>query len=233
MSKGTVNKVIILGRLGQDPEVRTAASGTKIVNLNVATNHGVRDAQGNWSDATEWHRCTLFGKTADAAAQYLSKGSSVYLEGRLQTRKWQDQQGQDRYTTEIVCNEMQFIGGRDNQGGGQYPAGNDAWGSAPAAQPQQTHYQQPAAAPQQAYQQPAAQPPQGYQQPPAQQAPQQAAPQQAPRPAAPQAAPQPRLAQQPSPAAQQAAWQQPQQAAPSVQPNGGFNDEIFDDDIPF
>jgi single-strand DNA-binding protein len=163
MAKGTVNKVIILGRLGQDPEVRTTASGTQIVNLNVATNEiGRADDQGNRTDVTEWHRIVLFGRTAEVAAQYLSKGSQVYIEGRLQTRKWQDQNGQDRYSTEIVGNEMQFIGGRsDNQqqGGGfgqaapqggyqqpQQPA-PQAGGFAPQAKPQapaQGGYQQPA-----------------------------------------------------------------------------------------
>lgn len=113
MAKGTVNKVTILGRLGQDPDVRTTASGTQIVNLNVATNEiGKADAQGNRQDVTEWHKIVLFGRTAEVASQYLSKGSQVYIEGRLQTRKWQDQSGQDRYSTEIVGNEMQFIGGK-------------------------------------------------------------------------------------------------------------------------
>ncbi|TCS40686.1 single-stranded DNA-binding protein [Reinekea marinisedimentorum] len=148
MAKGTVNKVIILGRLGQDPDVRTTASGTQVVNLNVATNEiGRADEQGNRTDITEWHRIVLFGRTAEVAAQYLRKGSQVYVEGRLQTRKWQDQNGQDRYSTEIVGNEMQFIGGR--QEGGQQGGG---FGQAPAqgfGQPQ--GYQQPAQQPQQPY----------------------------------------------------------------------------------
>lgn len=123
MAKGTVNKVIILGRLGQDPDVRTTASGTQVVNLNVATNElGRVDEQGNRQEVTEWHRIVLFGRMAENAAQYLKKGSQVYIEGRLQTRKWQDQSGQDRYSTDIVGNEMQFIGGRSessNTGFGQ------------------------------------------------------------------------------------------------------------------
>jgi len=120
MAKGTVNKVIVLGRLGQDPESRTTASGTQVVNLNVATNElGRADEQGNRPDLTEWHRITLFGRMAENAAQYLHKGSQVYIEGRLQTRKWQDQSGQDRYSTDIIANEMQFIGGRNEGGGGQ------------------------------------------------------------------------------------------------------------------
>lgn len=114
MARGTVNKVIILGRLGQDPEVRTTASGSNIVNLNIATNEiGRADGNGKRQEVTEWHRIVLFGGTGEAAAQYLSKGSQVYIEGRLQTRKWQDANGNDRYTTEIVGNEMQFIGGRN------------------------------------------------------------------------------------------------------------------------
>ncbi|WP_127556328.1 single-stranded DNA-binding protein [Saccharospirillum alexandrii] len=121
MARGTVNKVIILGRLGQDPDVRATASGTQVVNLNVATNElGPRDEQGNRSDSTEWHRIVIFGRMAENAATYLRKGSQVYIEGRLQTRKWQDQNGVEKYSTEIVANEMQFIGGRgDNPGASQ------------------------------------------------------------------------------------------------------------------
>lgn len=125
MARGTVNKVIVLGRLGQDPDVRATASGTQVVNLNVATNElGPPDEQGNRQDLTEWHRIVIFGRMAENAATYLRKGSQVYIEGRLQTRKWQDQGGNDRYSTEIVAREMQFIGGRgDSQGGGQPQAG--------------------------------------------------------------------------------------------------------------
>lgn len=178
MSKGTINKAMILGRLGQDPEIRATASGTQVANINVATNSRSRDMNGNWTDTTEWHRVTLFGKTAEIAGQYLRKGSQVFIEGRIQTRKWQDQNGQDRYTTEIVANEMQMIGGRENNDGGQYnqqPQGNP-WQGQQQAAPQQ---QAPQA--QQPYQQPAPQPMQ-------QQAPQQPAQQPAPQ-AAPQQAP--------------------------------------------
>ena len=113
--KGTVNKAIILGRLGQDPETKTTSGGMQITNLSVATSHrGPKDESGQPTEATEWHRVTLFGKTAEIAAQYLNKGSQVYIEGRIQTRKWQDQQGNDKYTTEIVGNEMQFIGGKSD-----------------------------------------------------------------------------------------------------------------------
>ncbi|GGX69991.1 single-stranded DNA-binding protein [Saccharospirillum salsuginis] len=139
MARGTVNKVIILGRLGQDPDVRATASGTQVVNLNVATNElGPRDEQGNRQDSTEWHRIVLFGRMAENAASYLRKGSQVYIEGRLQTRKWQDQNGNDRYSTEIVGNEMQFIGGRgDNQGqgqGGGFAGQNQGFGGQPQPQ---------------------------------------------------------------------------------------------------
>ena len=122
MAKGTVNKVIILGRLGKDPDVRATATGAQVVNLNVATSElGPKDQNGQREDQTEWHRCILFGRTAEVAAQYLQKGSLVYLEGRLQTRKWQDQNGVEKYTTEVVCFEMQLIGGRNDaqQQGGQ------------------------------------------------------------------------------------------------------------------
>jgi len=144
MAKGTVNKVIILGRLGADPEVRTTASGTQVVNLNVATNElGPKEPNNNQrADITEWHRVTLFGRMAENAAQYLKKGSQVYIEGRLQTRKWQDQQGNDRYSTDIIGNEMQFIGGRDSapaqQGGFTKPSQQQAPQHPPAQQaPQQ------------------------------------------------------------------------------------------------
>ena len=123
MARGTVNKVILLGRLGQDPESRATASGTQVVTINLATNElGPKDAQGNRPQAAEWHRLVLFGKLAANALQYLLKGSQLYVEGRLRTRKWQDQNGMDRYATEIVVNEMQFIGGRPENGARQAPA---------------------------------------------------------------------------------------------------------------
>lgn len=157
MSKGTVNKVIILGRLGQDPEIRATASGTQIANLSVATNEvGPKDDQGNRTDLTEWHRLIAFGRTAEIAAQYLAKGSQVYVEGRLQTRKWTDQQGQDRYSTEIIINEMQFIGGKNESG--QAPTV-----AKPAGQPAHT-YQPPQ--PQGGFQQPQQRQPQGFGQAP-------------------------------------------------------------------
>jgi single-strand DNA-binding protein len=117
MARG-VNKAIIVGTLGQDPEVRYTASGSAVANISVATNENWRDkATGEAQERTEWHRIVLFGKLAEIAQQYLKKGSQAYFEGRIQTRKWQDQSGNDRYTTEIVANEMQMLGGRGGGGG--------------------------------------------------------------------------------------------------------------------
>ena len=112
MARG-VNKAIIVGNLGRDPEVRYSASGAAIANVSVATTDSWRDKQtGESNEKTEWHRVVFFGRLAEIAGEYLKKGSQVYIEGRLQTRKWQDQNGQDRYTTEIVANDMQMLGGR-------------------------------------------------------------------------------------------------------------------------
>ena len=113
MARGTVNKVILLGRLGQDPEVRATASGTQVVNLNLATTEtGPKDGAGKPTYYPEWHRIVMFGRMAENAATYLRKGSQVYLEGRLQTRKWTDGNGIERYSTEVVAMDMQFVGGR-------------------------------------------------------------------------------------------------------------------------
>lgn len=122
MSKGTVNKVTLLGRLGADPEVRYMPSGSAVTNLRLATNDGYKDkTSGQFVETTEWHRVVLFGKLAEIAGQYLQKGRLVYIEGRIRTNKWQDQSGQDRYTTEIVANEMQLIGGSGREGGNDNP----------------------------------------------------------------------------------------------------------------
>lgn len=127
MAKGSINKVMILGRLGQDPEVRSTSSGMQVATLSVATTElGKKDQQSGQRgpDDTEWNRCVLFGRNAENAGTYLKKGSQVYLEGRLRTNKWQDKEGNDRYTTEIVCNEMQFMGGKsDNEGQQQQQSG--------------------------------------------------------------------------------------------------------------
>jgi len=122
MTRG-VNKVILIGNLGTDPETRYMPSGNAVTNLSVATNERWRDKQsGEMQERTEWHRVVLYARLAEIAAEYLRKGSQVYLEGRLQTRKWQGKDGQDRWTTEIVANEMQMLGGR---GGGGPAAGAD------------------------------------------------------------------------------------------------------------
>jgi single-strand DNA-binding protein len=113
MARG-VNKAIIVGTLGQDPEVRYTANGGAVANISVATNE---------SERTEWHRIVMFGKLAEIAQQYLKKGSQAYFEGRIQTRKWQDQSGNDRYSTEIVANEMQMLGGRGGGGGAPMDSG--------------------------------------------------------------------------------------------------------------
>lgn len=124
-SKG-VNKVILIGHLGQDPEIRYMPAGGAVANLTLATSESWRDKQsGEMREKTEWHRVCIFGKLAEVAGEYLKKGSQVYIEGSLQTRKWQDQSGQDRYTTEVVVNiggSMQMLGGNSNQAGSQQPA---------------------------------------------------------------------------------------------------------------
>ena len=114
----SVNKVILVGNLGADPETRYMPSGDAVTNIRLATTDRYKDKQsGEFKEATEWHRIAFFGKLAEIAGQYLKKGSSVYIEGRIRTRKWQDQSGQDKYSTEIVADQMQMLGGRP-QGGG-------------------------------------------------------------------------------------------------------------------
>ena len=210
MARG-INKVILVGNLGNDPESRYTQAGAAITNITIATSESWKDKNtGQAQERTEWHRVVFFNKLAEIAGQYLKKGSKVYIEGSLRTRKWQDQQGQDRYTTEIVANEMQML---DSRGAGA-PANTgavnasapgayaDPYASAPSA-PSQNTYQQ--SAPQQAAPQHSAPQQQSYQQ------------------QAPQRAPQ---AQQPhSGAPQQQPAQRPAQPAPSF--------DSFDDDIPF
>ncbi|EGU41672.1 single-stranded DNA-binding protein [Vibrio ichthyoenteri ATCC 700023] len=171
MASRGVNKVILVGNLGADPEVRYMPSGGAVANITVATSESWRDkATGEQREKTEWHRVALFGKLAEVAGEYLRKGSQVYVEGQLQTRKWQNQQGQDQYTTEVVVQGfngvMQMLGGR--QGGQGAPMGGQpqqqqqqqqqGWG-----QPQQPAMQQQSHQPQQ--QQPQQQQPQ-YNEPP-------------------------------------------------------------------
>lgn len=117
MARG-VNKVILVGNLGRDPEIRYSANGQAIANVNIATSESWKDkTTGEKQEKTEWHRIVFFGRLAEIAGEYLKKGSQIYVEGRLQTRKWQDKEGKDRYTTEIVANEMQMLGSRGGSGG--------------------------------------------------------------------------------------------------------------------
>jgi single-strand DNA-binding protein len=113
----SVNKVIIIGNLGRDPEVRYLPSGDAVANLRVATTDKFKDKSGDMQEVTEWHSIAFFGKTAEICGQYLKKGSQIYVEGSLRTRKWQDKDGNDRYTTEIRGDRMQMLGGRGGGGG--------------------------------------------------------------------------------------------------------------------
>ncbi|MFN2377928.1 MAG: single-stranded DNA-binding protein [Candidatus Binatia bacterium] len=114
----SVNKVIILGNLGQDPELRNTSGGKAVATLRVATTDTWNDANGQRQERTEWHSIVVWGRAAENCKQYLSKGRSVFVEGRIQTRKWQDKEGHDRYTTEIVADRVQFVGGSGGAGGG-------------------------------------------------------------------------------------------------------------------
>ncbi len=142
MARG-VNKVILIGNLGQDPETRYTPNGNAVVNLSLATDESYKDRQtGQMVPKTEWHRIVMFGKIAEIAGQYLRKGSKVYIEGKLQTRKWQNKEGQDVYTTEVVVDingQMQMLDSRGSEGGMSQgaPAGRPQQQSAPAPQPHQ------------------------------------------------------------------------------------------------
>lgn len=143
MARG-INKVILVGNLGADPESRTTPGGTTVTNIRIATSESWRDKQsGEMKENTEWHAVVLWNKLGEIAAEYLKKGSQVYIEGRLQTRKWQDKQGNDRYTTEIVASDMQMLGGRGGGGGGaaqetrdSRESGGKGFASAPAGERQ-------------------------------------------------------------------------------------------------
>ena len=163
MASRGINKVILIGNLGQDPEVRYMPSGGAVTNITLATSETWRDKQtGEQKERTEWHRVVFMGKLAEVAGEYLKKGSQVYVEGKLQTRKWQDQSGQERYTTEVLVDSfsgvMQMLGGRPQGGAGQnmggQPQGN--WGQPQQGMPAQQPMNQarPAAAPQQNMQPP-------------------------------------------------------------------------------
>jgi len=149
MAKG-INKVILIGNLGVDPEVRYSPNGAAVANIRLATSDNWRDKQtGEMQERTEWHRVVFFGKTAEIAGEYLKKGSKVFIEGRLQTRKWQNKEGQDVYTTEIVANDMQMLDGRgmgsgggdsDGDGGGFQQRGGGGGGGG-GGRPQQSNQQ--------------------------------------------------------------------------------------------
>jgi single-strand DNA-binding protein len=130
LAMASVNKVILIGNLGADPEVRYLPSGEAVANLRIATTENWKDRDGNKQEATEWHRVSFFGKIAEVCGQYLKKGSAVYVEGSIRTRKWQDQSGQDRYTTEIRGDRMQMLGGRS--GGGVADYDSEGAGAPPA-----------------------------------------------------------------------------------------------------
>ena len=141
----TVNKVILIGNLGQKPEVRSSGSGLSIARLRIATSDRRKGADGQWADATEWHSVVVFGNQAENCAKFLDKGRQVYVEGRLQTRKWQDKDGNDRRTTEVVASDVRFLsnrgdnassssgssnyssGGGYNSGGSGFSSGNDSF----------------------------------------------------------------------------------------------------------
>jgi len=138
MASRGVNKVILVGNLGNDPETRYTQAGAAITNISVATSETWKDKQtGQPQERTEWHRVVFFNRLAEIAGEYLRKGSKVYVEGGLRTRKWQDKEGQDRYTTEIVGNEMQMLDSRGAGQGGGYAAPEDYGQSAPRSAPAQ------------------------------------------------------------------------------------------------
>jgi single-strand DNA-binding protein len=129
MARG-INKVILVGNIGKDPETRYMPNGKAVTNFSVATSESWTDrTSGDKQERTEWHNVVLFEKLAEIAAEYLRKGSQVYIEGSLRTRKWQDKEGKDRYTTEIVGRDMQMLGGRGGAGGGEHSGGGASSGS--------------------------------------------------------------------------------------------------------
>jgi single-strand DNA-binding protein len=131
----SVNKVILVGNLGADPETRYLPSGDAVTNIRLATTDRYKDKQsGDMKELTEWHRLSFFGKLAEIAGQYLRKGSAIYVEGRIRTRKWQDQSGQDKYSTEIVVDQLQMLGGKQ-EGQQQAPAQRQAQRPAPQHEP--------------------------------------------------------------------------------------------------
>jgi single-strand DNA-binding protein len=154
MATRGVNKVILVGNLGNDPEVKYMPNGNAVANVSLATSESWKDQQGNPQERTEWHRLTFYRRLAEVVGEYLGKGSQIYVEGKLQTRKWTDQQGQDRYTTEIIVDQMQMLGNRN--GGGQNQGGQQGGynQNAPQGNPQGGYNQnQPQGNPQGGYNQ--------------------------------------------------------------------------------
>lgn len=131
----SLNKVMLIGNLGKDPEVRYTASGTAVASFSVATSERYKSKSGDWEEKTEWHNVVLWGRQAEVAGEWLSKGKTVYIEGRLQTRKWQDKEGRDRYTTEIVGEKMQMLSPKGEGGGrqgGKQPGGDEGYAPGPS-----------------------------------------------------------------------------------------------------
>jgi len=217
MASRGINKVILVGRLGQDPETKHLPSGSAVTNVSLATSESWNDkATGQPVERTEWHRIVFFNRLAEIAGEYLVKGSQVYVEGSLRTRKWQDQQGNDRYSTEIVASEMQMLGGRPD--GAPAPATNRVAAAPQQATPQMQNQAVGGMAPQQHAQSAYQQVPQGQQ--------------------APQAAPQQAMAQNQGfqrgmPQQQAGAQQAPQTQPFQQQPAAPMDMGSFDDDIPF
>lgn len=114
MARSGVNKVILVGNLGNDPEVRFMTNGKAVANISIATSESWKDQQGQKQEKTEWHRLTMYDKLAEIIGEYVKKGDKIYIEGKLQTRKWQNKDGVDMYTTEVVCDQMQMLGGNGN-----------------------------------------------------------------------------------------------------------------------
>ncbi|MDE2117190.1 MAG: single-stranded DNA-binding protein [Betaproteobacteria bacterium] len=127
----SVNKVILVGRLGKDPETRYMTNGEAVTNVTLATSENWKDKSGEKQEKTEWHSLVFYRRLAEIAGEYLKKGSQIYVEGKIQTRKWQDKEGKDRYTTEIIVNEMQMLGGKSS-GGGSFEVVDKPAASAPA-----------------------------------------------------------------------------------------------------
>ncbi len=127
----SVNKVILVGRLGKDPETRYMTNGEAVTNVSLATSENFKDKSGEKQERTEWHNLVMYRRLAEIAGEYLKKGSMIYVEGRIQTRKWQDKEGKDRYTTEIIVNEMKMLGSKPGSGSGSFEVVDDQ--SAPSA----------------------------------------------------------------------------------------------------